>query len=94
MDYAELGLSSSFSFLDGASSPEALIQRAAELDIGVVALTDFGGRYGAPRLARAARKNGLRAIVGARLLLAGTGPLRCPRKACERGATLNHFLGT
>ncbi len=76
MDYAELGLSSSFSFLDGASSPEALIQRATELDIGVVALTDFGGLYGAPRLARAARKNGLRAIVGARLLLAGTGPHR------------------
>ncbi|MCG8462534.1 MAG: error-prone DNA polymerase, partial [Holophagales bacterium] len=68
--YAELHAISAFSFLDGASQPEDLVARAAELDLGAVALTDRSGVYGAPRFYKAAREAGLRALVGAEVVLA------------------------
>jgi error-prone DNA polymerase len=66
----ELHTSSSFSFLDGASLPEALVARAAELGYSAVALLDRDGLYGVPRFHLAAKKAGLRAIVGAELTVA------------------------
>ena len=63
--YAELRAASSFSFLDGASPPEDLIARAAELDLPAVALVDRNGVYGAPRFYRAAKQAGIKALVGA-----------------------------
>jgi error-prone DNA polymerase len=62
--YVELRCRSAFSFLAGASSPEDLIARAAELDHGVLALGDRDGVYGAPRFHQAAKRAGVRAIVG------------------------------
>jgi error-prone DNA polymerase len=61
----ELHTRSAFSFLRGASSPEALVARAAELGVGTLALLDHDGLYGAPRFFRAAREAGVRALVGA-----------------------------
>jgi len=69
----ELRCRSAFSFLEGASAPEDLVERAAELGHAALALGDRGGLYGAPRFHRAARARGLRALVGARLPVAG-GP--------------------
>ncbi len=66
----ELHLASSFSFLDGASLPEALVARAAELGYSAVALLDRDGVYGVPRFHLAAKRAGLRAIVGAELTIA------------------------
>ena len=66
----ELHVSSSFSFLDGASLPEALVARAAELGYSAVALLDRDGVYGVPRFHLAAQRAGLRAIVGAELTVA------------------------
>jgi DNA polymerase III alpha subunit len=45
--YAELHCHSYFSLLDGASSPEALVERAAALGYPALALTDHNGLYGA-----------------------------------------------
>jgi error-prone DNA polymerase len=45
----ELHASSAFSFLRGSSSPEALVERAAELGYEAVALVDRDGVSGAPR---------------------------------------------
>ncbi|MFN8058161.1 MAG: error-prone DNA polymerase [Vicinamibacterales bacterium] len=74
--YIELHAASAFSFLEGASAPETLIERAAALDYPAVALLDRDGVYGAPRFHMAARKAGLRAIVGAELTVrAGGDPL-------------------
>src|SRR5262245_13226035 len=72
---AELHASSAFSFLRGSSLPEELVRRAAELGIGAVALADRDGLSGAPRFFKAARKAGLRPMVGAELTLAGGGAL-------------------
>ena len=68
--YIELHSSSAFSFLDGASLPEALVDRAAELGYPALALLDRDGVYGAPRFHLAAKKAGLKAIVGAELTIA------------------------
>jgi error-prone DNA polymerase len=70
-DYIELHSHSAFSFLAGASLPEDLVARAAELNYSVLALGDRDGLYGAPRFHQAARRAGLRAIVGAELTLGG-----------------------
>ena len=67
--YIELHASSALSFLDGASLPEALIDRAAELGYPALALLDRDGVYGAPRFHIAARKAGIKAIIGAELTL-------------------------
>jgi error-prone DNA polymerase len=67
--YVELHAASAFSFLDGASQPEDLVERAAELGVGALAVADTNGVYGAPRVHAAARGAGLRAIVGAEMAL-------------------------
>ena len=67
--YIELHMSSAFSFLDGASLPETLIERAAALNYPAVALLDRDGVYGAPQFYRAAKAAGLKAIVGAELTI-------------------------
>ncbi len=72
--YIELHASSAFSFLDGASLPEALVSRAAELGYPALALLDRDGLYGAPRFHLAAKKAGLKAIIGAELTIADCGP--------------------
>lgn len=67
--YAELHAASAFSFLEGASQPEELVERAVEMDLPTVALIDRNGVYGAPRFYRAARDAGLRALVGAEVVV-------------------------
>ncbi len=68
--YVELHAASAFSFLDGASLPEALIERAAALGQPAMALLDRDGLYGAPRFHLAARRAGIKAIIGAELTMA------------------------
>jgi error-prone DNA polymerase len=67
--YAELRAASAFSFLDGASLPEDLIDWAAQKDLPAMALVDTNGVYGAPRFYTAAKKAGIKALVGAELTL-------------------------
>ena len=55
--------------------PEALAERAAQLDQPAVALVDADGLYGAPQLYRACTRLGLKAIVGAEVTLDGGGRL-------------------
>src|SRR3954466_11768164 len=79
--YVELHAASAFSFLDGASLPEALIDRAAALGYPALALLDRDGVYGAPRFHLAASRAGIKAIVGAELTMAmgtGTSVFRLP----------------
>jgi error-prone DNA polymerase len=61
----ELHARSAFSFLEGASVPEDIAQRAAELEMPAVALLDRDSLSGAPRFHLAAKKLGIRALIGA-----------------------------
>ncbi len=63
--YVELHARSAFSFLEGASVPEELVVRCAELNMPAMALLDRDGVYGAPRFHMAAKKAGIHAHVGA-----------------------------
>src|SRR3979409_1842736 len=67
--YVELHTASAFSFLQGASLPEALVERAAALGYSALALLDRDGVYGAPRFHRAALAAGVRPIIGAELTI-------------------------
>jgi error-prone DNA polymerase len=71
--FIELHTSSAFSFLDGASTPEMLVDRAAALGYPALALLDRDGVYGAPRFHKAARAAGLKAIVGCELTIGDMG---------------------
>ena len=67
--YAELHAHSSFSFLDGASSPEELAEEAVRLGLESLTLTDHDGVYGIVRFAEAAEALGLSTAFGAELSL-------------------------
>jgi error-prone DNA polymerase len=67
--YAELHAHSAYSFLDGASTPEELVEEAARLDLRAIALTDHDGLYGVVRFAEAARELDVATVFGAELSL-------------------------
>src|SRR5258706_393859 len=71
--YVELHAHSAYSFLDGASLPEELAARAAELGYDALALTDHDGVYGSLEFAHAAKHLGVRPITGAEVTLSGGG---------------------
>src|SRR5437870_8721340 len=72
--YAELHCHSNFSFLDGASHPEELVEEAARLGLEALALTDHDGMYGVVRFAEAAKVVGMPTVFGAELTLGLTKP--------------------
>jgi error-prone DNA polymerase len=72
--YAELHCHSNFSFLDGASHPEELVEQAARLGLEAIALTDHDGMYGVARFAEAAAELNVRTVLGAELSLGLTAP--------------------
>ena len=78
MPYAELHAHSAFSFLDGASTPEELVEEAARLGLRGVALTDHDGLYGVVRFAEAAGELGMRTVFGAELSLGDTPRTQAP----------------
>lgn len=67
--YAELHAHSSFSFLDGASSPEELVEEADRLGLHAMAITDHDGFYGIVRFAEAAEQTDLKTVFGSELSL-------------------------
>ena len=74
--YAELHCHSNFSFLDGASHPEQLVEEADRLGLEALALTDHDGLYGVVRFAEAARALGLPTVFGTEITLAaGDAPV-------------------
>ena len=70
MAYVELHAHSAYSFLDGASLPEELAVRAAELGYEALALTDHDGVFGSLEFAHAAKAFGVRPITGVEVTLA------------------------
>ncbi|MGZ0713100.1 error-prone DNA polymerase (plasmid) [Coraliomargarita sp. W4R53] len=85
--YAELHAHSSFSFLDGASSPEALAEEAERLGLHALAITDHDGFYGIVRFAEAAESLQLKTVFGAELSL----DLPAPQKG-EADPVGSHLL--
>ncbi|MCW2787075.1 MAG: error-prone polymerase [Marmoricola sp.] len=72
--YAELHCHSNFSFLDGASGPDRLVEEAVRQGLHGIALTDHDGFAGAPLFAEIAQKYDVRTIFGSELSLGLSGP--------------------
>ena len=75
MSYIELHARSAFSFLEGASVPEELIAAGLALEMPAMALLDRDGVYGAPRFHLSAKKNGIKAHIGAEISVQGAGSI-------------------
>ena len=71
--YVELHARSAFSFLEGASMPEAMTEQAANLGLPGLAILDRDGLYGSPRLYMTAKKHGLRSHIGAEVSVEAFG---------------------
>src|SRR5262249_10587931 len=93
-DYVELRCRSAFSFLAGASLPEDLVDRAAALGYDTLALGDQNGVYGAPRFFQAARRAGLRALVGTQVPGSGAALLWLLAESREGYRNLCQLLTT
>src|SRR5512146_366178 len=88
--YAELHCHTNFSFLDGASPAEDLVERAAELGLPALAVTDHDGLYGVVRFALAAEAAGVRPVVGVELAdaaVADPAGIVIPARRSARGST-------
>ena len=91
--YAELHAHSAFSFLDGASSPEAMAEAAAELGLTALALTDHDGMHGVVRFAEAAAELGLPTVFGSELGLPGGEHLLVLARGQEGYRRLSRAIG-
>jgi error-prone DNA polymerase len=79
--WAELHCHSSYSFLDGASSPSDLVREAAARGLSALAITDHDGMYGVPQFAQAAAR--LRADCGTASASAPSSAPSSASTACQ-----------
>jgi error-prone DNA polymerase len=77
-NYIELHASSAFSFLEAASAPEAYIERALEIEMPAMALTDRNGLYGVARFHTSAKNNEIKAHIGAEIAVSSFGSRLTP----------------
>lgn len=63
-DFVHLHNHTEFSLLDGAAKIKNLTKKAADLNMSHIAITDHGNMYGVPKFVLAARKQGVKPIVG------------------------------
>ena len=84
--FVELGVTSAFSFLRGASDATELVQTAHGLGYDAIGIADLNSLAGVVRLHAEARRAALRPIIGARIVLTcGTGFLAYPRDRAAYG---------
>src|SRR6267143_4292397 len=76
--YVELHAASAFRFLEGASQPETLIERAVALEMPAMALLDRNGVYGSARFHTSAKRNSIRAHIGAEIAVSSLGSRLTP----------------
>ncbi|MDP9799959.1 error-prone DNA polymerase [Arcanobacterium wilhelmae] len=81
MKYAELHTHSSYSFLDGASAPAELVERAAQLGLSAIALTDHDGFPGVVQFTHAAREYGVSTVIGTEVTFSQNAATLSPRRS-------------
>lgn len=87
--FVHLHLHTEFSLLDGATRIDELLDRAQEMQMPAVALTDHGNMFGAMKFYKAARKRGIKPILGCEAYIAPT--TRFERTMSERGGAAYHI---
>jgi error-prone DNA polymerase len=72
--YAELQVTTNFSFLRGGSHPQELVAHAKALGLDAIAITDCNTLAGVVRAHVAAKQAGIRLIIGTRLVFSDDTP--------------------
>src|SRR4029079_19227161 len=99
MPYADLHCHTNFSFLAGASAPDDLVERAVELGLSGLAVTDHNGLYGAVRFVSAAEAVGIHPVVRLEIALLApvvadpSGIVIPPRRSRRRGKATERIPG-
>ncbi|MBO4731281.1 MAG: DNA polymerase III subunit alpha, partial [Spirochaetaceae bacterium] len=89
-DFVHLHVHSDYSLLDGASKISKLIDRAVELGMSALALTDHGNMFGSLRFEQECHKKGINPLVGCEFYVAGGS--RHERKGTEEGNKYYHLV--
>lgn len=84
-EFAHLHLHTQYSILDGASNVELLMQRAADTGMKAVAITDHGNMYGVMHFFNAAKKHGIKPLIGCEVYVAARGRNRKESKEDRAG---------
>ncbi|MBL8831170.1 MAG: error-prone DNA polymerase [Rhodospirillales bacterium] len=92
--YAELQVTTNFSFLRGASHPHEYVARARELGLAAIGIADHESLAGIVRAHVAAKEAGLQLLVGSRLEPQGGPPLLCYPKDRQGYAILSRLIST
>lgn len=88
-NFVHLHLHTEFSLLDGANRIGELLDRAQELQMPAVAVTDHGNMFGAMKFYKAAKKRGIKPILGCEAYIAPTS--RFDRTMSDRGGAAYHI---
>src|SRR3984957_19602076 len=90
-DFSHLDLHTEYSLLDGACDVYKLVDRVAAVGQKSVAMTDHGNIYGAVHFFEAAKKKGVKPILGCELYISQNEDHRIDHMAGE-GDENNHLL--
>jgi len=84
--YVSLHNHTEFSLLDGAGKIDALCAKACKCGMTAIGISDHGNMFGVPKFVLAARKNGLKPIIGSEFYLCEDHTDRTPRRSNDNGA--------
>ncbi len=86
-EFVHLHLHTDYSLLDGACDAEKLVERAKQLKMPAVAVTDHGNIFGAPHFFQAAKSADVKPIIGCELYICK----KDDHRAAPEGDTYNHL---
>src|SRR6185312_7971581 len=90
-NFVHLHVHSDYSLLDGACRIDRLMDRAVELGMPALAVTDHGNLYGAIEFYNTAKAKGIKPIIGCELYLVETSRLEKHGRSDDEGKTIFHL---
>ena len=90
-NFVHLHVHSDYSLLDGACRIDRLMDRAVELGMGALALTDHGNLYGAIEFYNTAKSKGIKPLIGCELYLVETSRLEKHGRSDDEGKSIFHL---
>ena len=89
--FVHLHVHTDYSLLDGCCRIDRLVERATEMGMGAMALTDHGNLYGAIEFYQQAKARGLKPLIGCELYLVETSRLEKHGRNDDEGKTIFHL---
>ena len=89
--FVHLHVHTDYSLLDGCCRIDRLVERAVEMGMNAMALTDHGNLYGAIEFYQQAKARGLKPLIGCELYLVETSRLEKHGRNDDEGKTIFHL---